>query len=212
MNLKNLLAQIVNQPELHAKWLNTLSMMENCGARKISASEHAHNVDLIVLKHAAEEARHAYYLKNQISKTKFEGCETYHPNSLISPIRSFQYLHQLDSSISRYLKEEHHLSGHELRFGSYLLVTYAIEVRADELYPVYEDVLKENKSPITVRMIIVEEKGHLEEMIQQMDGFFSDWTAHGEFALTLENQLYEEWATSVSHEVEEYYANLQEIA
>lgn len=212
MNLKKLLAQIVSQPELHAKWLNTLSMMENSGARKISASEHEHNVDLIVLKHAAEEARHAYYLKDQIGKTKFEGCKTYHPNSLLSPICSFQYLHQLDSSISRYLKYKHNLGGQELRFGSYLLVTYAIEVRADELYPIYEEVLKDSNSAITVRMIIVEEKGHLEEMIVQMNGFFPDWASHGEFALKLENKLYEEWTASVSQEVEEYYAHLQEIA
>jgi hypothetical protein len=28
-----------------------------------------------------------------------------------------------------------------LRYASYLFVTYAIEVRADELYPVYQDAL-----------------------------------------------------------------------
>lgn len=212
MNFKTLLEQIVAQPELHAMWLNTLSMMENCGARKISASEHTQNVDLIVLKHAAEEARHAYYLKNQIGKTKFKGCKTYHPSSLLSPVRSFQYLHQLDASISRYLKEKHDLKGKELKYGSYLLVTYAIEVRADELYPIYEEVLKEKGSSISMRMIIVEEKGHLEEMIEQMERFFGDWKSHGDFALELEKQLFADWEISLKNEVEKYYANLQEIA
>ncbi len=212
MDFKNILEQIVTQPELHARWLNTLSMMENCGARKISASEHSHDVDLIVLKHAAEEARHAYYLKNQISKTGFDGCETYHPGTLLSPIRSFQYLHQLDTHVSRYLKEQCSLDGHELKYGSYLLVTYAIEVRADDLYPIYEEVLKAKGSSITMRMIIVEEKGHLEEMIEQMARFFQDWPKHGEFALGQEKQLFESWKNSLEVEVGKYYANLQEMA
>ncbi len=212
MNFENLLQQIVAQPELHAMWLNTLSMMENCGARKISASEHTQNVDLIVLKHAAEEARHAYYLKSQIAKTGFKGCETYQPASLLSPVQSFQYLHRLDASISRYLKEKCKLNGNELKYGSYLLVTYAIEVRADELYPIYERVLKEKSSPITMRMIIVEEKGHLEEMIEQMERFFPDWQTHGAFSLELEKQLFRDWEVSLTSEVEKYYANLQEIA
>ncbi len=212
MTFKNILEKIAAQPELHAKWLNTLSMMENCGARKISASEHSQNVDLIVLKHAAEEARHAYYLKNQISKSGFEGCETYHPTSLLSPVQSFQYLHQLDVSISRYLKEKHGLKGNELKYGSYLLVTYAIEVRADELYPIYEEVLKTNGSSISMRMIIVEEKGHLEEMIEQMERFFDDWKSHGDFAVDLEKKLFHDWQISLQSEVDKYYAILQEIA
>ena len=42
--------------------------MENAGAKKISASEDKEKVSLIILKHAAEEHRHAYYLKKQIAK------------------------------------------------------------------------------------------------------------------------------------------------
>ena len=209
MILKKLLEQIVEQPELHAKWLNTLSLMENCGARKISASEHSQNVDLIVLKHAAEEARHAYYLKNQIKKTNYTGCETYDPKDLLSPIDSFQYLHRLDAQISRYLKEEQSFNGYQLRYASYLLVTYAIEVRADALYPVYDEVLKNSKSPISVRMIIAEEKGHLEEMIEQMNHFFEGWKMHGEFALALEKELFESWQASLLIHVDRYYSSLE---
>ena len=45
-------------------------MMENTGARKISRFEHPVATDIIVLKHAAEEARHAYYLKKLIGKIR----------------------------------------------------------------------------------------------------------------------------------------------
>ena len=202
MDLKNLITQIVTSPELHAKWLNSLSMMENTGARKISACEHDQLVDEIVLKHAAEEARHAYYLKSQIKKTGVKGCKTYQPHELLAPIQSFQYLHALDTSISRYLKNEFGFSGTELRYAAYLLVTYAIEVRADELYPIYEGVLKESQSKISVRMIVVEEQGHLEEMIQQMDEFFGEWKQHAEFVEKLENRLFEKWITAISKSVE----------
>lgn len=201
MELKEVIDKIVASPVLHAKWLNSLSMMENCGARKISASEHSQNVDLIVLKHAAEEARHAYYLKSQIRKMNVEGFKTYSSDALLAPIQSFQYLHQLDIAISRYLKSNFEYERHQLKFASYLLVTYAIEVRADELYPIYEKVLKEQKSTVSVRMIIAEEKGHLEEMISQMNDFFDDWKQHGEFALAIEKELFKSWINALQKEV-----------
>lgn len=196
-NLGELIKQIVGNAELHAKWLNTLSMMENCGARKIAGSEHSHNVDLIVLKHAAEEARHAYYLKSQIRKIAYNGCTTYEPESILAPIQSFQYLPQLDITINRFLKELGYQS-ENLKYASYLLVTYAIEERADELYPIYERALKESKSNISVRMIIAEEKGHLEEMISQMESFFGDWKALGDFAVQEENRLFESWIQALT--------------
>ena len=77
MSLYNLLEKIVQHNESHAKWLNTLSYMENAGARKISACEHPSDVNLIQLKHAAEEHRHAYYLKKQILRVNSKICENY---------------------------------------------------------------------------------------------------------------------------------------
>src|SRR6195952_2221702 len=139
--LPSLLNTIVNSDTLHARWLNTLSLMENTGARKISASEDPLTVTYIILKHAAEEHRHAFYLKKQIEKTGGEICPTYAPEFLLAPAYSKYYLNQLDIQVSRYLKHALKLEGKELRFAAYLLVTYAIEVRADELYPIYQDAL-----------------------------------------------------------------------
>ncbi|MEP0986078.1 hypothetical protein [Ekhidna sp.] len=202
MDLRQIIKQIVSSPELHAKWLNSLSMMENTGARKISACEHDQLVDEIVLKHAAEEARHAYYLKSQIKKTGFQGCQTYQVHELLAPVQSSQYLHALDTFISRYLKNELGFSGNELRYAAYLLVTYAIEVRADELYPIYEEVLRETDSKISVRMIVVEEQGHLEEMITQMDKFFGDWKQHALFVESLEQKLFVKWISAIQNSIQ----------
>ena len=51
--IRQLIITIIAAPELHAKWLNTLSYLENCGARKIAACEHPTLVKEEMLKHAA---------------------------------------------------------------------------------------------------------------------------------------------------------------
>lgn len=201
MDLDQIIDKIVADNSLHSKWLNTLSLMENTGARKISASEDKSDVTLIVLKHAAEEHRHAYYLKKQIEKIDKELCPTYNTDFLIAPTSSKFYLNKLDTSVCRYLKSELKLQGKELRFAAYLLVTYAIEVRADELYPIYQSCLDKLKSRINVKSIILEEEGHLEEMINQLQQFSSDWQIYADKAVEIETQLFNNWVSQLAKEV-----------
>jgi rubrerythrin len=201
MELNKILPQIIADSQLHARWLNTLSLMENTGARKISASEDPTTVTYIILKHAAEEHRHAFYLKKQIEKTGDNLCPTYSAEYLIAPAYSRYYLNQLDIDVCRYLKKELHLSGSELRFAAYLLVTYAIEVRADELYPIYQDALDNAGSKVNVKSIILEEEGHLEEMINQLQKFSPDWQLHAQKAVDMETRLFNQWVTNLATEV-----------
>ncbi|UMQ42689.1 hypothetical protein MKS83_03120 [Chryseobacterium sp. Y16C] len=201
MGLYNLLEKIIQHDEIHSKWLNTLSFMENAGARKISACEHPTEVSLIQLKHAAEEHRHAYYLKKQILKINPEYCKTYNSNELLAPIATRQYLHSLDIKACKYLQQVFQLTKEELKYAAYLFVTYAIEVRADELYPVYQEILTKTSSKIMVKSIILEEEGHLEEMINQLDEFSEDWKTHADTVLTIEKELHEKWINAISQEV-----------
>ncbi len=201
MEFYNLLEKIVKHDKIHAKWLNTLSFMENAGARKISACEHPTKVDFIQLKHAAEEHRHAYYLKKQILKINPEYCKTYEKNELLAPIATKQYLHSLDIKSCKYLQNIFQLTKEELKYAAYLFVTYAIEVRADELYPVYQDILTKTNSKIMVKSIILEEEGHLEEMINQLNEFSDDWKVHAEVILKIEKELHEQWINAISEEV-----------
>ncbi len=194
--MKSLFTALVTKPEWHAKWLNTLSLMENTGARKISASEHKQRVSLIILKHAAEEHRHAYYLKKQIAKLEEGDFPDYSDEYLVAPQHSRYYLHKLDVEVCRYLKRLG-LFGDELKFAAYLLVTYAIEVRADALYPVYQEVLDEAGSRVTVKSIILEEEGHLEEMIAQLTRFSPDWQMHAQQAVDMETQLFNDWISAL---------------
>lgn len=176
--------------------------MENTGARKISASEDPETVTYIILKHAAEEHRHAFYLKKQIEKIKAAICPTYASESLIAPKSSKYYLNQLDIDVCRYLKKELGLKGKDLRFAAYLLVTYAIEVRADELYPVYQQELDKTGSKVNVKSIILEEEGHLEEMINQLKSFSPNWQLHADKAVEMESRLFKQWVGQLNNEVD----------
>lgn len=197
MPLEQLLFTIIKNDGQHAKFLNTLSFMENSGARKISASEHPQTVTTMILKHAAEEHRHAYYLKKQLEKIESGICPTYAKSELLAPQESCYYLHKLDLSTSRYLKKNLGLSGPMLRYAAYLFVTYAIELRADELYPVYQTALSSLSSKVTVKSIILEEAGHLEEMIAQLKQFSADWQIHADQVTAIETDLFNSWISAL---------------
>ncbi|MCU0469203.1 MAG: hypothetical protein MUF58_11405 [Arcicella sp.] len=202
MNLQEIFRNIIDNSHLHARFLNTLSLMENTGARKISASEHKTQVSYLILKHASEEARHAFYLKKQIQKVAdLADFPTYENPYLVAPFASYTYLHSLDIQLCRYLKSTLKLSGNDLKYAAYLLVTYAIEVRADELYPIYQDALDEAKSKVNVKSIIVEEEGHLAEMISQLKSFSEQWEMHAEKACNIERSLFEQWINALNSEL-----------
>jgi hypothetical protein len=194
-SLHQLLPGILASPPLHAKWLNTLSYLENCGARMIAACEHPTQVEEEVLKHAAEEFRHAHYLKQQIERV----CPTPLPNYslpyLLGGTASLHYLRALDLHTSRYL------TTHKLPTTlAYLLVTYAIELRAEELYPLYDALLRQAGSRVTVKSILLEEKEHLNEMREGLSQIPSGFT-HAAHICSLEATLYAKWLSSLFFEV-----------
>lgn len=200
--LNTLLQKIVSTPNLHTKWLNTLSMMENTGARKIAAYENPQKVTYTILKHASEEFRHAFYLKKLIQKVDENACPTYESQYVLVPIQSAQYLHSLDIFTCRFLKEKLKITNIEqYKFIAYLLVTYAIEVRADSLYPAYQEVLKEIGSKVNVRSIIVEEEGHLAEMIAMLENFSPNWAEYAKEIVNYESSLFTNWVSCLEKEI-----------
>ena len=199
--LRQQLATIIADDDLHCRWLNTLSMLENVGACKITESERYFRVTESVLKHAAEETRHAYYLKRQLRKLTDTGFDTYHPEFLINALASYRYIHKLDCRISRLLREDLGLSGGALRRHAYILVTYAIEKRADEVYGLYQSCLRETGSKVSVRGIIAEEEQHLAEMDQDIDALFENperWKAQ---VCAIEQALFADWHRRLTAEL-----------
>lgn len=196
--LQQILDVIVPVDELHGKWLNSLSMMENTGARKISKYEHPVTADIVVLKHAAEEARHAYYLKKQIGKLKNVLCPDYSYPYLLAPVESHHYLNMLDIEACRYLKNNMQLEGRALKQGAYLLVTYSIEVRADMLYGIYQTALDKYKSKVNVKSIILEEEGHLAEMQRMLQEFHPKWEDLAKDICAVEDRLFTAWVAAIA--------------
>ncbi len=191
--LQELLPSLVNNPESHAKWLNTLSFLENCGARKIASCQHPTKVKKTMLKHAAEESRHAFYLKDQIKRIVEVTPLDYSLESILGGTASLQYLNRLDLLVAKRLKS----LGRDLHIA-YILVTYAIEKRAEELYPIYMDILKETSSPITVKSILLEEEEHLAEMEEEIGQIFEGQQLAQE-ALAIENELFRTWLLALQN-------------
>lgn len=201
VSLEALLDRIVPVPELHAKLLNTLSYMEHIGATKIARTQSGPQASLMVLKHAAEEARHAFYLKKLSDKLISGFCPDYSHAHLLAPLASRQYLYRLDASISRLLKSKG-LGGKALHDLAYLLVTYAIEVRADEIYPIYQRYLRDYPVRLSVQSIINEEVGHLEEMNSALAEYPKELSSLKDDAVEIESALYVAWLSALDLELQ----------
>lgn len=198
--IKELLAKVVASNETHAKWLNTLSYLENCGARKIAACEHPTLVREEMLKHAAEEFRHAHHLKRQIERVSSKPMDTYSLSLMLGGTSTLHYLTLLDLKASRYLKREG-FTKNAIKEAAYLLVTYAIELRADELYRIYDEALKRSGSKVAVKSILLEEKEHLNEMIEGLHKLPSGFD-HAEQICAFEGDLCKKWILSISRTIQ----------
>jgi hypothetical protein len=197
------LDQVVTNSKLHSRWLNTLSYLENVGARLISRYQDPVTTDLVVLKHAAEEFRHAYYLKKMIDRVEPGACPDYSIDTLLAGNVTRNYLLQLNIKVSRMLKREGIQDLHKIKKGAYLLVTYAIEVRADVLYGAYQASLTKNGSRVNVKSIIAEEEGHLAEMQQLLHTYDTNSAQWAEKACTMETQLHQDWLAQVQKNIAE---------
>lgn len=199
--LQELLCTILADSLLHARWLNTLSYMENCGARMIAACEHPTLVKREMLKHAAEEFRHAHHLKKQIQRVSSEPFEDYRPELLLGDWASLHYLKRLNLLTCRYLQTQE-LSGE----AAYLLVTYAIELRAEQLYPIYDELLRQTRSKVVVKCILLEEKGHLEDMREGLETL-PNGSTHANEVVQIEQRLCNHWLQALRRSIEEIHSH-----
>lgn len=191
---ESLLEIIIQDKALHLKWLNTLSYLENCGARKIAACEHPLKVKEEMLKHASEEFRHAHFLKNLQKKIGIP-YEDYSISSLIGGFKAYHYLLKLDNHVSKILKKDG-LSLTTLKEYAYLLTTYAIEIRAEDLYPLYHQLLKRYGFAFSVKSIMLEEQEHLAEIRAEMKCVPKVYT-YIDSVLDIEKELWDQWHDAI---------------
>jgi len=193
--IKELIHSFVKEPQKHGLWLNTLSYLENCGARKIASCEHPTQVKEEMLKHASEEFRHAFYLKKQLSRIH-QSYVDYRRTYLLGGWAAYHYLNGLDVKTCRHLRSLG-ISCEKIQQFAYLLVTYAIELRASELYPLYQKILKESSSKIQVQSILLEEKEHLQEMESALHQI-PEALIHVESICRIEAHLFEKWINHIT--------------
>lgn len=159
--LNGLLKTIVDRPDLHVRWLNTLSFLEFMGTRKIARSLQGRRADRISLQHLAEEARHAYFFKRSIERILPDADPGFALNELLAGFSAARYFHSLDAFVRRDLAGENQSGAPEL---CYLYVTTLIEERAGWIYPAYDEILSSQESPVRLTGIILEEEQHLADM------------------------------------------------
>ena len=179
----SLLERIVPDPALHARLINTLSMLEHMGSHKIMATQHSAGIDRPTLKHVAEEAQHAWFMKHQAEKCA--GREMWYvPGDLLAPASARMYFQRLEARIVRSLGSRRNAE------AAYLFMSMIVEFRALWFYRLYEKCLKRAGHAMSLKRLIGEERHHLTDMANRLEaaGALSD--ARGNRFLDDERKLF----------------------
>jgi hypothetical protein len=165
--VRTLLARICAVPGLHARFLNTLSLMEHIGSRKIMATQAKGGaLDSDTLQHIAEEARHAFFFKRQAEAAAGHTLP-YSMDTIMAGAQARAYMGRLDAHIARTAKGA----------AAYLYMSLVIELRAVWFYRVYQDVLTASGKQIRLTSLLAEENRHLQEMEENLIAMGEDLKA-----------------------------------
>ena len=152
---QNLIYQIVKQPSLHARFLNTLSFLEYIGARKIFKSLPAQIYDEFFLSHSAEEAFHSLFFK-KLSKKVGQKDLDFSKSEMLASEQMERYMQNLDKKAEEVSQKQQVLN--------YLYTTWIVEKRALIAYTSYNRILKEKDFGFSLTPVLKDEAKHLKEM------------------------------------------------
>lgn len=154
--LRDRLIAFTSVRQVHARFLNTLSLMEHIGSRKIMASQK--RPDHETLKHLAEETRHAFFFKRAAEKTAGGPLDYSAPNTIAGD-HARMYMGRLDAYIAK-----------KTGAGAppYLYMSLIVELRAVWIYRLYQSVLLETGSELSLKSVLAEEKSHLDDMWRRL--------------------------------------------
>jgi hypothetical protein len=157
-----LLDAIVAEPQRHARMINTLSLLEHMGSHKIMATQHSAAIDQATLKHVAEEAHHAFFMKRQAEKTAERALE-YVAADLLAPASARMYFQRLEGATVRALGEQRSAR------AAYLYMSMIVEFRALWFYGLYEQALKRARHALSLKRVLGEEQAHLADMAERLE-------------------------------------------
>jgi hypothetical protein len=160
------LKEVTRDPGRHARFLNTLSLLEYIGVRKILKSQPAASLSAEMLEHILEEARHAAILKRLALRVGGAAVADYGAPALLCGEEARRYIQTLDRGAAIDLRE----SGFPAIAPAvnYLYTTLLIEERAGRVYPVYEPLLAALGLGGVLAGIVREEEGHLSAVMRRV--------------------------------------------
>lgn len=150
--IQHVLQQIAQDPQREARWLNTVSLLEFIGARKISRTVADRHPTLEVLQHLADETRHALAFKRLACEVAGGEVQGY-----LCPEAAGTYFQTLDRTLAAWAAKA---VGGEDTHLSYLLTTTLIEQRAMQIYPLYKAASRNPVVREELGRVVVEEQGH----------------------------------------------------
>src|SRR6188508_199141 len=157
-----LLDRIVAEPNRHARMINTLSLLEHMGSHKIMATQHSVAIDQATLKHVAEEAHHAFFMKRQAEKAAERALE-YVADDLLAPSSARMYFQRLEGATVRALGPQRSAR------AAYLYMSMIVEFRALWFYCLYELALKRARHTMSLKRVLGEEQAHLGDMAERLE-------------------------------------------
>lgn len=158
ITFQKLIGRLVEIPESHARFVNTLSLLEYMGARKIFKSQKAETISTEILAHMSEEIRHSQVLKKIALKMSSGKLTSFQDDELLCGAEAREYFQTIDRFSATEL-------GYDQPWLNYLSTTLMIEERANHVYPFYDLVLSELGFSNALRGILKEEDMHLKEIL-----------------------------------------------
>jgi hypothetical protein len=186
--LDAIVAAIVADPALHARWLNTFSFLEYVGFRKIVKSQRAETLSSAVLTHAVEEGRHALGLKKIAVKLGGPLFDSYAPETLLCGEEAEAYFQDLDATCDAAFADRDEAERTRL---AYATVTALVERRALDVYRVYQRSLGESEIVRKLEGLLAEEVKHLGEVESWLTKAGAESVIAAENLATREAELYE---------------------
>jgi hypothetical protein len=160
--MKNLLKKIIATPELYGRFLNTLSMMEYVGARKIIKSQQQENINERLLNHVAQEIQHALIIKHAAKKCADNLCDSYVLGGLLCGLEAYHYFQAVDHATQRELENQAN------EWYAYIYTTVIMKTRGILVYSLLDEVLQEMGKPKVFDDIVTEQQCHLNELAKIM--------------------------------------------
>ena len=160
-SVKQRLDWFCRHPPAHARFMNTLSLMEHIGSRKIMASQTKKSLSGDTLRHLAEETRHAFFFKHAAEKIALRPL-AYDAAETIAGPAARGYMGRLDAGIAREFDDT------PAGPLPYLYMSLIVELRAVWFYRLYQETLTEHENALSLRSVLAEEELHLSAMIAHL--------------------------------------------